>query len=215
MDMAPPVAGSWGDVASLALLAAVAVPVCVIDVRRRRIPDAIVLPALAAVIVIRAVWGTAGWAGALIWAGVAGLVLLVPALIRPDGMGMGDVKLALLLGSSLGALALPALLLALVAGAVGGAVHARVRGERLRDATIPFGPFLVGAALAVALPATFVHSAHATRHDHDPTGAGAAVRPAGLGIGGVGRHAPVGGSRAASGARNACRAGARCGGAAP
>ena len=215
MTLAVPTAGNWGDVVALALLAAIAAPVSVIDVRMRRIPDAIVVPALVTVALVRGVVGTGGWASVLIWACAAGAVLFVPAVIRPDGMGMGDVKLAALIGACLGAAALAAVLIALIAGALGGAAHALRRGLRVRDATIPFGPFLVDAALAVALPVAFVHSAHATGHAHDATGAGAAVRPAGVRIGGIRRHAPLGRAGAARGARHIRGAGPRCGGAAP
>ena len=213
MDLALPMARSWADVAGLGVLVAIALPVCVIDVRRRRIPDVIVLPALALVVLLRAVWGTAGWGGVLLWAGAAGLMLLVPAIVRPDGMGMGDVKLAGLIGACLGAVAIGAVLLALVAGAVGGAAHARLRGVSLRDATIPFGPYLLAAALAVALPVAFVHSAHAAGHHHDLSDARTAVRPARVGIGRIGRHQALGGARAAGGPRNERRrmgAHARC-----
>ena len=215
MDLALPMARSWADVAGLGVLVAIALPVCVIDVRRRRIPDVIVLPALALVVLLRAVWGTAGWGGVLLWAGAAGLMLLVPAIVRPDGMGMGDVKLAGLIGACLGAVAIGAVLLALVAGAVGGAAHARLRGVSLRDATIPFGPYLLAAALAVALPVAFVHSAHAAGHHHDLSDARTAVRPARVGVGRIGRHQAVGGARAAGCPRNAGGARARGGGAAP
>ena len=99
MDLALPTVSSVGDGLALTLLAVVAVPVTIIDVRCRRIPDVIVLPAVVAALVLRAVWGGSTWAMLLLWAMVAGAMLLGPAVIRPEGMGMGDAKLAVLLGA--------------------------------------------------------------------------------------------------------------------
>jgi leader peptidase (prepilin peptidase)/N-methyltransferase len=211
MDLALPTVSSVGDGLALALLAVVAVPVTIIDVRCRRIPDAIVLPAVVVALALRAVWGSSTWAMLLLWAMVAGAMLLGPAVIRPDGMGLGDVKLAVLLGACLGALACAAVLLALVAGAVGGGVWAVLHGTPLRDATIPFGPFLVAAALALALPVAFLHSPNGHAHPHHPTRARAAVQPARIGVGGIGWHAAMGRPGAARGARHGCGAGTRCG----
>lgn len=211
MDLALPTVSSVGDGLALGLLAVVAVPVTIIDVRCRRIPDAIVLPAVVVALALRAVWGSSTWAMLLLWAMVAGAMLLGPAVIRPDGMGLGDVKLAVLLGACLGALACAAVLLALVAGAVGGGVWAMLHGTPLRDATIPFGPFLVAAALALALPVAFLHSPNGNADPHHPTRSRAAVQPARIGVGGIGWHAAMGRPGAARGARHGCGAGTRCG----
>jgi leader peptidase (prepilin peptidase)/N-methyltransferase len=210
MDLALPTVVSVGDGLALTLLAVVAVPVTIIDVRCRRIPDVIVLPAVVAALVLRAVWGGSTWAMLLLWAMVAGAMLLGPAVIRPEGMGMGDAKLAVLLGACMGALACAAVLLALMAGALGGGVWAVLHGTPLRDATIPFGPYLVAAALALALPVAFLHSSNGDAHPHDPTRARAAVQPARIGVGGIGWHAAMGRPGAAGGARHGCGAGARC-----
>jgi leader peptidase (prepilin peptidase)/N-methyltransferase len=215
MDLALPTVTAVGDLLALALLAVVAVPVVVIDVRCRRIPDAIVVPAVVITLLLRAVWGGPAWTALLMWATIAGGVLLLPAVIRPDGMGMGDVKLAVLLGACLGALAGVAVLLALVTGAVGGGVWAMLHGTPLREATIPFGPFLVAAALALALPVAFLHSPDGNADPHHPTRSRAAIQPARVGVGGIGWHAAMGRPGAARGARHACGAGAGCGDPAP
>jgi leader peptidase (prepilin peptidase)/N-methyltransferase len=204
-----------GDLLALTLLAMVAVPVVIIDVRCRRIPDVIVVPAVVVALLLRAVWGGSAWTALLLWAALAGAMLLVPAVIRPDGMGMGDVKLAVLLGACLGALAGLAVLLALVTGAVGGGVWAMRHGTPLREATLPFGPFLVGAALVLALPVAFLHSPDGNARPDHATGARAALQPARVGIGRIGRHPALGWPGAAGGARHSCGAGARCGDAAP
>jgi hypothetical protein len=100
--------------------------------------------------------------------------------------------------------------LALVAGALGGGVWAVLHGTPLRDATIPFGPFLVAAALALALPVAFLHSPNGNADPHHPARSRAAVQPARIGVGGIGWHAAMGRPGAARGARHGCGAGARC-----
>lgn len=215
MDLALPTVSSVGDLLALTLLAVVAVPVVIIDVRHRRIPDVIVLPAAAMALLLRAHWGGPGWLAVLLWATVAGAMLLVPAVIRPDGMGLGDVKLAGLLGTCLGALGCVAVLLALVAGAAGGAAWALMRGTPLREATIPFGPFLIAAALVLALPVALLHSVNVDARPHHTTGTHAAIQPARVGIGRLGWHPAMGWPGAARGARHGCGAGAGRGDAAP
>ena len=80
-----------------------------------------------------------------------GGAFLLAALARPGGMGMGDVKLAGVLGLFLGAAVAPAILVALVTGvAVGGVVIARVGAAAGRKTAVPFGPFLaLGGIVAV------------------------------------------------------------------
>ncbi len=131
--------------AALAVLASVTIT----DIRRMIIPNRIVLPAAAAALAYNVAWGSGPW-----WeypvAGLAAFAfLLLPAIIRPGAMGMGDVKLALFMGFLLGQYVAVALFLALIASAlIGlGLIATRVRGRKDR---IPFGPFLA-AGSAVAL----------------------------------------------------------------
>lgn len=126
--------------------------VSVVDVKRRIIPNRIVLPAAVVVLAARTVvhpspvWVVAG-------AGAAAF-LLVAAIVRPGGMGMGDVKLALLLGVAVGRSVPIALVVALAAAAVASAVLLLRHGSRGRAMTIPFGPFLAlgGVVALVAGP---------------------------------------------------------------
>ncbi|MGB1526979.1 MAG: prepilin peptidase, partial [Miltoncostaeaceae bacterium] len=105
------------------ILLTVLVPVVVSDLRARIIPYAIVVPAIAA--------GRPWW-GPPAAAVLVGGVVLVPALAHPDGMGMGDVKLAALMGATLGPSGgLAALLAGLLAAAAWGAAVARVRAVRI------------------------------------------------------------------------------------
>ena len=87
----------------------------------------------------------------LIAAAAAGGFLLVAALAYPAGMGMGDVKLAGVMGLCLGAAVAPAVMIALVSGVlVGVVVIARKGAMAGRKTAVPFGPFLaLGGLVAV------------------------------------------------------------------
>ena len=131
-----------------AFFAAVLVVLAVIDLRTRRLPNRIVLPAaalvLAAQIAIapdRALEWTLGAAGAFTF-------LLVAALVNPAGLGMGDVKLALLLGAALGWGVAPALFIGLAAASVAGIVLIARGGWAARKTAIPLGPFLALGGIA-------------------------------------------------------------------
>ena len=151
---------SWQLPAFLAL-AVTAVLLTVVDLRHQLLPDRVVLPALGvgAVLLLLAAAAEGTW-GSLLRAvlGAAAMFLgfLVLALVSPGGLGMGDVKLAALLGLHLGWLAWPAVLVgALAAFVVQALVALLLLGARRvrRDSALPFGPaMLVGAALAAAVP---------------------------------------------------------------
>jgi leader peptidase (prepilin peptidase) / N-methyltransferase len=121
---------------------AVLIAVAAIDLEHRIVPNRIVAPAavfgLAASAVVHPdLLPTLLLAGAIAFAG-----LLVAALAYPGGMGMGDVKLAGVMGLYLGAAVAPALLAAFAAGsAVGLAILAR-EGSAARKKAVPFAPFL-------------------------------------------------------------------------
>jgi leader peptidase (prepilin peptidase) / N-methyltransferase len=121
----------------------------VIDLDRRLIPDAIVLPALGAVFVLQIAFHpdhTLEWVLASLG---AALFFFIPMLIYPAGMGMGDVKLAALLGAALGKSVTVAIGFAVLAGgAVALLVLAR-QGVGARKNAIAFGPFLAVGGLVV------------------------------------------------------------------
>jgi leader peptidase (prepilin peptidase)/N-methyltransferase len=76
--------------------------------------------------------------------------LLAPALLRPGSMGIGDVKLAAVLGLYLGAAVVAALLVAFLAGTVTGVVMLVRHGPRARRMAIPFVPYMaLGALVAI------------------------------------------------------------------
>jgi leader peptidase (prepilin peptidase)/N-methyltransferase len=131
-------------VASLAVLSA-------IDIAERRLPNRIVLPSAAAVLVAQT---TLSPDRALEWALAAvgaSLVLLVPLIVHPAAIGMGDVKLALLLGAALGSAVVSAFVIAFVAAAVYAVVLLARHGAAARRRTMPLGPFLAFGGVAALL----------------------------------------------------------------
>lgn len=140
--------------AGAVLLAALLVllgAVTVTDLRARRIPDRALAAAAAVAIAVLLAADPGALPGRIGWAVGAGSFLLAAALARPEGMGLGDVKLAAVLGLYLGHRVVAALLISLLAGAVAGLLLIARHGWSARARTIPFAPFLAGGALAVLL----------------------------------------------------------------
>ena len=130
------------DLALWLPFAAMLIAVAGIDLDHRIIPNKILLPA--------AIWGLAATIAfrpdnvddSLIAGGIAFGALLLAAIAYPAGMGMGDVKLAGVMGIYLGSGVAPAMLAAFLAGSlVGLAIIAREGGDA-RKKGVPFGPFL-------------------------------------------------------------------------
>jgi leader peptidase (prepilin peptidase)/N-methyltransferase len=122
-----------------------------VDLERRIIPNRIVLPAWIAVLLAHLAIHPAHWLEWLVASFGAGLFFLVIALIYPAGLGMGDVKLALLIGAALGWAVVAALLLGTLAAGVLGAILLFKEGSSARKRAIPLGPFLAGGAIVVLL----------------------------------------------------------------
>jgi len=119
------------------------VPVTLIDLERHIIPNRITAPAAIAAIVLGSALDWSGEPERLIAGAAAGGFLLLAALCYPRGMGMGDVKLAAVLGLLLGRDVAAAMLVALIAGVIVGlVVLARTPSADRRSVGIPFGPFL-------------------------------------------------------------------------
>jgi leader peptidase (prepilin peptidase) / N-methyltransferase len=135
------------------------VPVALIDVEHRVIPNR--LTALGALLAL--CLGTAldpsGEPERLIAGAAAGGALLLAALAYPGGMGMGDVKLAGVMGLFLGAAVAPAMLVALFSGVLFGALVIARKGAREgRKTAVPFGPFLaLGSLLAIFAGQPLIH----------------------------------------------------------
>jgi leader peptidase (prepilin peptidase) / N-methyltransferase len=133
-------------VLAAALLVVLAV-LAAIDARARVLPNRIVGPAIGGALAWQLAFFPAQWVE---WVGAglgAGAFLVVPGLLRPGAVGLGDVKLAVLLGIALGAAVVPAIVLALVAAVPAALVQLARAG---RGATMPYGPFLaLGAAIVL------------------------------------------------------------------
>ncbi|MER7399804.1 A24 family peptidase [Streptomyces sp. NPDC000151] len=142
------------------LLAPVAVLLATVDAVVHRLPDVLTLPAAGAA---AALLGAAAllpghrgsWTGALLGGLALAAAYFVLFLIRPDGLGFGDVKLALTLGIALGWYGWAVLFLGAFAGFVLGSVYGigMMIGRRAdRKSAMPFGPFMVlGALLGLLL----------------------------------------------------------------
>jgi leader peptidase (prepilin peptidase)/N-methyltransferase len=116
------------------------VAVSVTDLERRIIPNRIVLPAAAVVVAAQTLlFPSPEWALAAVG---AALFLFLAALAYPAGMGMGDVKLALLLGAMLGRTVPAGMMIAMLAALVPAIVLLIRHGSAAGKMGIPFGPFL-------------------------------------------------------------------------
>jgi leader peptidase (prepilin peptidase)/N-methyltransferase len=140
-------------------LAAAGVPLAFFDARTSRLPNVVTLPAYPVSLALLgaaalAAGGTGRFVHALIGMGVAVAFFGVLLLVSPAGIGMGDVKLAGPIGAYLGWLGATAFM----AGLLAAWLLAAMTGLGLmlahragRTTQIPFGPFLIAAALAVVL----------------------------------------------------------------
>jgi leader peptidase (prepilin peptidase)/N-methyltransferase len=129
----------WLGLAFVLLL----VPVTVIDLDFRIIPNKLMIAGTVAALAILALTRPDDIPEHVIAAFAAGGFLLAAAIAYPAGMGMGDVKLAFVMGLFLGRDVGVAMLVALVAGSVIGiAIMARKGTQEGRKTAIPFGPFL-------------------------------------------------------------------------
>jgi leader peptidase (prepilin peptidase)/N-methyltransferase len=142
--------------ASIALsvaLVLLVVPAALIDLEHRIIPNRITALGAVVALALGLAFDPGGEPARLIAAASAGGFLLIAVLAYPSGMGMGDVKLAAVMGLFLGSAVAPALLIALLSGVlVGALVIARKGVSEGRKTAVPFGPFLaLGALIAVFL----------------------------------------------------------------
>lgn len=133
-----------GFAATLVVLAA-------IDLRYRVLPNRIVLPATAAVLLLQLAFypeNAAEWVASSLG---AALFLLLPTLLVASGIGMGDVKLALLLGAMLGSNVVGALLLGFLSLWPIAIYLVATQGWGARKQTLPLGPSLAFGSIVVLL----------------------------------------------------------------
>ena len=137
--------GLTADALVAAFFCAVLVVISAIDIERRIVPNRIVLPATVVVLVAQTLLHpSVEWVLAAL---AAALFLFLPALVYPAGLGMGDVKLALLLGAMLGVEVGVAMMVGLLAAFVPSIVLLAVKGKAARKMALPFAPFLAAGGL--------------------------------------------------------------------
>jgi leader peptidase (prepilin peptidase) / N-methyltransferase len=143
--------------------AALMIAVAAIDLEHRIVPNKLLTPS--------AVWAVAAWAvldldflpEALAGGVGAFAFLLIAALAYPAGMGMGDVKLAGVMGLYLGLSVVPALLVAFLAGSIVGIAIVVWQGRDARKTGLPFAPFLAFGGLVGVLAGSELTSLYADR----------------------------------------------------
>ena len=135
--------GADADAVIGIVLVLMLVPITLIDLDHRIIPNKITYPGFVLGVVLIAVLDTDSLVEHLIASAAAGGFLFVAWFLYPRGMGLGDVKLAFVLGIYLGRAVAPAMFTALIAGTlIGAIIIARVGAEKGRKTAIPFGPYL-------------------------------------------------------------------------
>ena len=136
----------------------VLVAISAVDIAHRIVPDRIVLPATAIVLVAQTVREpSVKWVLAALG---ASLFLFLAVLAYPAGMGMGDVKLALLMGAALGKLVSVALMVGMLAAVVPGLYLLARHGRAARKMAIPFAPFLALGSIVALFAGDALYAAY-------------------------------------------------------
>jgi leader peptidase (prepilin peptidase)/N-methyltransferase len=149
--------GASLDALVASFFCATLVAISATDLEHRIVPNRIVVPAAAVVLLAQTAlhpspeWALGGFGAALF--------LFAAALAYPKGMGMGDVKLALLMGAMLGRTVPVALMVGMISALVPSAVLFARHGAAARKLAIPFAPFLaVGAVSALFAGHAVLHA---------------------------------------------------------
>ena len=141
----------WGEPGEVALglvFVTTLAAITLTDLEQRIIPNKILIVAAVLGIAIAAATDPGSLPERAIAAAGASGLLFVAALAYPRGMGMGDVKLAAVMGLFLGRNVAPAIFVALLAGSLVGLAMIARRGAAARKQAIPFGPFLALGGVA-------------------------------------------------------------------
>lgn len=139
------VAVFWDDLAEISLglvFVTTLVAITLTDLEQRLIPNKILLAAAVAGVAIAAIGDPSSLPERAIATAAAGGGLFLVAFAYPRGMGLGDVKLAAVMGLFLGRNVAPAILVALLTGSAVGLFLIARHGAEARKRAIPFGPFL-------------------------------------------------------------------------
>jgi leader peptidase (prepilin peptidase) / N-methyltransferase len=126
------------DLVFVTMLAAITLT----DIERRIIPNKILITGAVLCVLLAIPSDPGGMAERAIAAAAAGGLFFLVVLAYPAGMGIGDVKLAAVMGLFLGEAVAPSILIALLAGSIVGLALIARHGARARKMAIPFGPFL-------------------------------------------------------------------------
>lgn len=163
--------GLGADLPAYLLVGALGAAMAYIDVREHRLPDWLTIPAFGGAALLLAVaagtsgeWGSYGraWLAAVALA----VAFLVLALLRPGELGMGDVKLAAVLGLLLGWIGWGHVILGAFASFLFGGLYSLglvFAGRASRRSHIPFGPFMLAGTLATVVWGTDVLDAYLGR----------------------------------------------------
>jgi leader peptidase (prepilin peptidase) / N-methyltransferase len=150
--------GFSAEAAVASFFCAALVAISVVDLEVRIIPNRIVLPAAAVVLAAQMLLSTSPeWALAAFG---TSLFLFLAALAYPAGMGMGDVKLALLLGAMLGRTVPVAMMIGMIAALVPSTVLLIRHGSAARKMGIPFGPFLAFGGIVTLFAGDWILDAY-------------------------------------------------------
>jgi leader peptidase (prepilin peptidase)/N-methyltransferase len=139
--------GFTGDAVVAGYFCAALVVLSAIDAERRILPDLIVLPSWGIVLAANIALHPERALEYVVASLGASLFLFLALLAYPKGMGMGDVKLALLLGAMLGKSVLVGMMIGMLAALVYSTVLFARHGLGARKMAIPFGPFLAFGAI--------------------------------------------------------------------
>lgn len=158
----------WSATPAYLYFAAIGIALALIDLDIRTLPSAIILPSypVLAVLLLGSAWWQHDW-WSLARAGIGGAALFAfffgLALLYPGGMGFGDVRLAGIIGGMLGYLSWATLVIGAFGGFLLGAVVGVVvlaRGKGDRKTALPFGPFMILAALIAFVTADPIAAAY-------------------------------------------------------
>jgi len=122
-----------------------------VDLEKRIIPDVIILPAAVIGLPLMIAFGDGPWwEWPVAGLGAAGVLFLISEVYyrvrHVEGLGFGDVKMALCMGIYLGAAVVPALFIGFISGALVGVAVMTIRKADAKMA-LPFGPFLAAGAI--------------------------------------------------------------------
>jgi len=138
------------EIALGACLAATLATITLTDLEHRVIPNKVLIVAALVAVGLLVAGDRDALAEHAIAAAIAFAVMFLIAIVYPRGMGMGDVKLAGVMGLYLGKAVAPAILIAFAAGAIYGGFLIARHGSEARKRAVPFGPFLaLGGVVAI------------------------------------------------------------------